>query len=426
LTSPQRIDSVDADRSITFFFPYHDVSGVPVLFLTMARFLADELGKKVTVVDYADGYIARNLRPTDHIEVIPFKHGAPCVLAGNTLVVMQSILPSRAYPELSIDPGVPVLYWHLFPANLFHVVVPILGLRQLPLSRPRVYRLLMKWFHSELHRGIIEFVRTLNERRGIVYYDRSTIDVTRDVLGIEIADPVLVPVPIEVPPTPMKQTAPMPQVLRVAWIGRLADFKMEILLHTIRRFSRMAAQSRITVEYQVIGDGSEAGRLDKLSVDHPHFALRRMGVVAGEELKNHLLDQADLVTAMGQSALESARFGVPTILLDFTFSPIRRLYRFRWLYETIDGDLAHLITDADLEASDTLPAMIDALFADYASYVVSAHDYCRAKHDIATVGRAFHAAAAATRMTMAHVPDVVAHRGIARRVYDRLKYGWQS
>jgi hypothetical protein len=369
--------------------------------------------------------MARNLTASDNIGLIPFQHGTPCVIGGNTVVVMQSILPCRAFPELSIEPTSPVLLWHLFPGNLFHVIAPFRGLRELALSRPTIYRLVMKWLHRKLHRGIIDYVRTLNERKGIVYYDRSTIDVTSSVLGIDIQDPVLVPVPIEVPEEPAKHTAPASRSLVVTWVGRLCDFKIHILVHTIRRFSRMATECGIDVEFEVIGEGPDASRLDGLNVESPRFKLRRLGVMPVQALKNHLLTSVDVVTAMGQSALESARLGVPTILLDFSYRDIQQLYRFRWLDQTVDGDLGHLISSADIESTDSLPEMIEALLVDYRSQVRRSHDYCRRKHDLATVGRAFYAAATNSRMTMQHVPAEVIHRGLIRRIYDRVKYGWQ-
>jgi hypothetical protein len=413
------------ERSITFFFPYHEVSGVPVLFLTLARFMATEMGKTVKIVDYPDGYMARNLSASDGVELIPFRHGTRCVLSGNTVVVMQSVLPYRAYPELSIAPDVPVLFWHLFPINLFFVIAPWMGLRELPLHRPGLYRLLMKWFHPTVHRGIIDYFRILNERKGIVYYDRYTVGVTSSVMGVEVPDPVVVPIPIEVPAQPMKQKAPSSGRLVVAWIGRLSDFKIHILVHAIRRFSRTAAQLGIEVEYQVIGAGPESWRLDKLGVDHSRFTLRRLGVISGGQLKEHLLAKVDLVTAMGQSALESGRLGVPTILLDFAYGEIRETYRFRWLDQTIDGDLCHLIAAADLEPSDTLPAMIGALLADYQTHVHRSHGYCRTMHDLHSVGKAFHSAVVQSRMTMGHVPEAVVRRGLIRKIYDRIKYGWR-
>jgi glycosyltransferase involved in cell wall biosynthesis len=411
------------DRSVTFFFPYHEVSGVPVLFLTMARYLAKEAGRKVRVVDYVDGFMARSLDEFDSVELIPFEHGRPCVITGEMILVMQSILPYRMLPELLIGSEVTLLFWHLFPINLFYVLAPWRGLRELPLYHPRLYRALMKCLHPRMHRAIKGYLRSLNDHRGMVYYDRSTIEITSDGLGAPISDPVLVPIPIEVPVDPVKGSLHAPGAFTVAWVGRLCDFKIHILIHVLRRFSYWSAQFQTAVEFHVIGDGEEAWRLDDLQLEHSQFRVRRLGVISGERLREHFLVGVDLVTAMGQSALESGRLGLPTILLDFSYRKIEGDYRFRWLDETTSGDLGHLISESDMEASDSLPSMMEGLRADYASYVRRAHEYCRHNHDIRTVGRTFYKAALGSNMTMDHVPDALMRRGILRRLYDRARYG---
>lgn len=411
------------ERSFTFFFPYHQVSGVPVLFLTLARHLSETTGRKVRVVDYVDGFMARSLCGSDRVELIPFEHGRKCTISGQTILVMQSILPYRAYPELSIQREVTLLFWHLFPTNLFFVLAPLRRIRELALYRPRLYRLLMRWLHPVMDRAIKNYFRTLNDQNGIVYYDLSTIEVTASVLETEVKNPILVAVPIEVPDEPTKRPRLRPRSLVVAWIGRLCDFKIHILLHTVNRFSKWALESGTEVEFQVIGEGEEGWRLDHLPVANPHFKLRRMGIISGDQLHQHMLDHVDLVTAMGQSALESGRLGVPTLLLDFTYREIRSHYRFRWLHRSSRGDLGHLITERDEEDADGLPALMETLRTDYLAQIVLTHEYCLRNHDIRVVAKTFRTAADASRLTVEHIPPAVRRRGVVRKLYNRFKYG---
>ena len=79
---------------VTFFFPYHEVSGVPVTLLEFSRHFGRVHGIDVEVVDYADGYVARNLTPDDPVTLVPFAEGHRVNVTADSVVVMQSILPN--------------------------------------------------------------------------------------------------------------------------------------------------------------------------------------------------------------------------------------------------------------------------------------------------------------------------------------------
>lgn len=65
-----------AELKICFYFPFREVSGVPVLFFRMANELAIlNSGIKIYVIDYIDGAIARNLIENCNISLLPFGDG---------------------------------------------------------------------------------------------------------------------------------------------------------------------------------------------------------------------------------------------------------------------------------------------------------------------------------------------------------------
>ena len=49
------------------------------------------------------------------------------------------------------------------------------------------------------------------------------------------------------------------------------------------------------------------------------------------EIEDFLLNEVDLLMAMGTSALEGARLGIPTILLDMAYNEIGGTYNYKWL-----------------------------------------------------------------------------------------------
>ena len=64
--------NIDHKKSVTFFFPYYQVSGVPILFLRFATKLA-ELGKKVYIVDFENGYMQKKTKHNKKINFIRYE-----------------------------------------------------------------------------------------------------------------------------------------------------------------------------------------------------------------------------------------------------------------------------------------------------------------------------------------------------------------
>ena len=89
-------------KSITFFFPYYELSGVPVLFLNLAEFISSHFNYDVYIIDYKDGYMARNREKKSKVKLIEFENGN-FISISDTILVMQAILPYAIRPELLIS-----------------------------------------------------------------------------------------------------------------------------------------------------------------------------------------------------------------------------------------------------------------------------------------------------------------------------------
>lgn len=70
--------------------------------------------------------------------------------------------------------------------------------------------------------------------------------------------------------------------------------------------------------------------------------------LVGEELERYLLKYSMLHISMGTSALEGAKMGIPTILIDLSKQKFPDYYKYRWLYECVDYTLAGDIIDGKL------------------------------------------------------------------------------
>lgn len=409
--------------SVTFFFPYRDVSGVPVVFARMAAHLASVHGVPIRVIDYADGYMARTLRDTAGVTIEVFQDAIPFAVRHGTVLVMQGAVPSTIRSELRIDPNTRIFFWTLHPLNWIQTLLPTPWGRDQQARHPNGNLWAMSLLLPGLRRRMATLLRALADSGALAFMDGSTFDSTCQRLGVTLPTPTYLPVPVDVPPTytvrrPLAAGAPVD----VVWLGRLADFKVHVLIHTIERLARVATVDA-PVELTVIGDGPLAGAVDIAVTRHAHgaFVVHRVGTLEGDALAVRLR-AADLLIAMGASALEGARFGVPTLLADPAYGPIARDYRFDWLADADRYSLGRLVTDASYETGNaSLEHALALVRRDPDTPGRRTHEYCRSHFDLTVVAGDFLDMTSRSTFTFGRVDRTLLRKAFVRRIYERAR-----
>lgn len=413
--------------SITFFFPYYEVSGVPVLFLRMAEYLADRSGQCVYIVDYPDGYMSRTLHSNSGVSVIHFQDKIPVEIPPDTLLVMQSILPYTIRPELRIHPDTQVLFWTLHPLNLVQTVLPISFIKQFQLKYTLFYRIGLILLFPGLRGKLCRLVNDMHSKKSILFMDGSTLQTTLESLDIEIANPLMLPVPSDdaVDNIQIKNLQRPDKSLNFCWVGRLADFKIPILLYTLEQLKSYAELNRFSITVHIIGDGPEADKLNCFLEPCDFFKTIMVGSLSKAELDHYLVDSADILTAMGTSALEGARLGIPTILLDFSYGKIPKGYRFKWLYESTGFSLGEVINSKHIELGNTsLETMISDVLKNFDALSKKTFEYYISNHSMSSVADKFTFLAANANFRYRDFRSEIFEKGFVRKVYDycRSKY----
>jgi len=169
--------------------------------------------------------------------------------------------------------------------------------------------------------------------------------------------------------------------LNCIWIGRIADFKVHILLYTIKRLEKYTIDKDINCTFTIVGDGEYLEYLkDKLKDIHINIVY--INYMEEKDI-SELLKDIDVSFCMGTSALDTAKYGVPTVLLDFTYEEIVQDYKFDWLFNTQNYTLANNITDKYYKKDNqTLEIMMDDIFKDYAKLSNMSFKYILENYDI--------------------------------------------
>lgn len=404
-----------------FFFPYVPPSGVSSLFVRMARAVA-ATGSRVRLVDFADGAMARMARDDRGLELTEYRRDGRIEIGADETLVLQAELPGKLRRQLAIHPAARLVEWQLHPYNLIPPALPVFGHRDFLLRRPGLYRTCLRWLAGGQTAATVEFVRRASVQRSLFFHDRPALLATETYLGMQVPDPILLPVPVAVPAAPERTGRTSGDELRVTWVGRLYDFKVHILVHTLRRFRAAAAAAGKTVVFHVVGGGPKAALLDEFSAPAPGLRVVRHGDLAAADLRRLLLEQTDLVASMGTAALEGAALGLPVILLDLAYAAVPADYRFRWLHRAEGYELGHTITAADCGGEDTLPGMLAELERDYAGLAARAFAYVREHHAMEAVAARFATLTAAAGLRFGDVPPEIWRKSAARRLYENLRY----
>jgi hypothetical protein len=411
--------------SLCFYFPYHEVSGVPLLFARMANTLIKNSDvKKIVVIDYSNGAIARNLIDSPFISLLPFEDGKKITAPEDCILIMQAIIPYSIRSELIILPQTRVVFWNLHPDNLVPVLLPFPYLRNLQNRYFGLYKILLFLFFKPNLRRLREFVQLCIDKNALLFMDQPNFDKLCKYLFIELPNVIYLPVPS----VPVADTIPIRlrsndvDKLNFCWVGRLCDFKSHLLIYTIQKLSKLSEERELNIKYYVVGVGPFEEQISALKVNNTYFSLIMKGGLVPAELDRFLMEEVDVLTAMGTSALEGAKFGIPVILLDISYYPIKGDYLFRWLHDTINFDLGHDITHKDIKkGNNSLKQMLNDLLYNYKKLSDVSYSYFIKNHDIEIVSNLVIKNATESNFCFSDIDKRLLHKSLLRRMYDKSR-----
>lgn len=369
-----------------FCFPYHGVGGVSLLFLRVAEFLAQRGLAECHLVDYADGFMAKNLREPDVILEAYQDQGSSVVIPAGAIGIFQSMTPWSIFPGIRPDPASRIFFWNCFPFNL----IPLFpGLRRTMQHRPAVARLLLATLLRAYRQKIRGLVDLMLAKDALVFMDSTNVNTTCSYLGVSIPEPHYLPIPVPISEDRramlMKRDFQR-QGLRVVWVGRVVDFKFFILQRSLMELDRLQPRFDMEIRVTLVGAGDYRQALAETVAGLPHLRCEFVDYVAPGDMDEFLITHADLLLAMGTSALEGARLGIPTLLLDVSHGPVSADYVFRWLFERQGYTLGDILSERDyLNGNSSLEERIGDLIGDFPQVSVRCQRYFAEHHELSSV-----------------------------------------
>lgn len=410
---------------IFFYFPYNEECGVPVLFLRMARWLSKNHGDKfeIYIVDYEDGAMARNISKNDNIKFLPSGLSSGISIGNGDILIMQSMNPSYFPKELHLQPKAKLFFWTLHFRNLTPSLLPLPGIRDLPFKYPWIYKFCSFFYTGLLHR-LSNFINDMIQSNAHYFMDNSTKEQTCAHIKIKQNELDFLPVPATDYNDSLKKLRENPDTINVCWLGRISYEKTPILIHTLERCSEYAKLARQKMLFYVIGSGEFEEVVNNLDIDHNFFTKTKCKSIKFSEIDKFLLNNVDIMFAMGTSALESAKLGIPTVLVDYTATkqPLSGDYRYSYIFNRQEFDLGHLISKEDIEKNnDSLNTIFNELQHNTKDVANKCRNYFVEKHSITKVGDKLYNILLKTNFTYDMIDPKVIKAPYLLSIYNRIR-----
>ena len=274
---------------------------------------------------------------------------------------------------------------------------------------------------------MLRLVRVMLSRHALVFMDQGNVTTTERYLGLAIPDPVYLPIPAQ---TPVRfKTTPVRNFqlegLRVAWIGRVVDFKYHILKKALEELNRLQPRLNLRIEVTIVGSGDYVNILHNDVLKMNRIGVQFIANITPDLLDDFLLDEVDVLMAMGTSALEGAKLGTPTVLLDVAYGKVPLGYLFQWLHERQGFSLGDVLgTEHIAPSNDSLADRLREALADYMGVSARAAEHFKNYHALPTVAENLLTIARENTCTYGELTSAqLVNRGILYSIFNKLRKG---
>jgi len=271
-----------------------------------------------------------------------------------------------------------------------------------------------------LKRRTKKLIEIMMNLRGLLLMDDAPFKWF-DEFKIKMDYEFLLPIPIDIGENLYLNRNYDSTKLRITYIGRAEMWKMIPLQKIIDDLlSIREPQKRIVIN--VVSDDSliVKSRLEGMGLKNDNLCINYFENIPNYQMGEFLLNNSDLNIGMGTALLESAKIGIPSLLIDPSYSPILGNYRYRWLHEIANCNLGSLY-DKDKQYKGYFLSDIIASYNNKAFLLkksIECYEYVKKHHDVTTVVENF---IKSVKLTELKFKDIYSNVFIYSRMYQLKK-----
>lgn len=335
---------------IVIYYPSEITGGAEFLLKTAAEILSTDFD--VTLADIENGWLKTNCVG---ISSVTLSEGEIIELDEDVVLITTANHVRRLDNQFSGP--FKIIAWIVHPYNIVPIL-PKIGSIQ---YRPRFKKLLKKTVLLTEYSKLERLVSYLEEHCSLYVMDDACNSIMYSYYNRSISRYLPVAISDQKFGSACGSRMGNDALLTCVWLGRIdGEFKDPILKRVLSDINHCAQTQGFRINFDIIGNGPGLESLRAFAVKLKSIEIKFLMELRGEALKNRL-SSASIGFAMGTSALEIAANGVPTILLDASYSAVSPSYRYRWLFESDGYTLGRIINASIDQSMGNRMTMLDAL-----------------------------------------------------------------
>lgn len=230
-----------------------------------------------------------------------------------------------------------------------------------------------------------KLINYLIDKNGMLFMDKCCLTAVEHDYQIILNHPQYLPVPTQIIPhlnIPNRSLLNKQKII-ITYLGRggvmWKIYPVKKILLDIEN-----SDYNINIDFVIITDIKELFQQEIALLNLKKTKVSFQLNLTGNLLDEYLSTNSDLHFAMGTSALESAKFGVPTILIDPSNKEYPFDYKYKWIY---DNKLFELGIFIDLfpysnENRISMNALLSNLCSDWSEFATRSYSYVKENHSL--------------------------------------------
>lgn len=338
LKSPENVPGIMMSQNVYFYYPSICLGGAELLFTRLAIHMVKYNLAQPVLIDNVNGLYS-DLVSGEKIKVIYINKIEKIAINEGVIILPPSHLLEIGN-TLNIGNDVKILLWSIHPLNM-ESILPLFPLvHKLSLKvRLFLYRFITPFSFVQY----VDLVRYISSLQALCLMDCSnykTITLNGNIVNLEKN---YLPIPIELARNKSRAKEILSSPINIAWLGRIADFKVNSLIKIYNDLSLYTRTFRCKMVFHIIGDGELLELVKKHCQNTPFLQVVYIGALKPSLLEEYLLENVQILIAMGTSCLEGGKLAIPSILVDVFPQRPPKQYTYRWLYETTDFSLGDYV-----------------------------------------------------------------------------------
>lgn len=293
---------------ICFLLPGCYMAGGSKLFCMMADYLSQNTDLQIHFIDYPDGISHELLADNEKIDFIDYVQGNISFPFERKVVLFTNSTRAILIKQMPLDSK--ILFWH-------YETIPC------------------AWNYVFINRETANFLKLLKANNALLFHDWSARQSIEEQYNLTYSIDLYLPLNLN---NTCYLKAPNTLVhddeINIIWLSRLSPDKVESLCNIMYNFSLYETHRKKRLH--IIGDGVKRDYAESISKKYKaSIECIFLGTLIGDELKQYMITNGDILFGMGTSVLEGAECHIPSVIVQLSSVPFYD-DSFFWFYKTTE------------------------------------------------------------------------------------------